>query len=174
MSPHKKIEALCELLRERKSVVVSVDKGRAIVAAIVETCGRCHTTIGGRYTWRVMVEGMGELRVSVAADPAIAQREGVYVALSACEVSAADAPAPAPAPVVAPERAELLEQLRAAQQEIMSRGAAGAALKVDRAARASTRQPSRLEVEQMRAVAAFSPTRRPAEGSTAWRRLRAS
>lgn len=153
----KKISDLVQVLRTRKSVVVSVDKGRAIVAELVATLGRCHTTCAGQHTWRVQILGAGELRVSVAADAARAEREGVVVALVE---SAADA-----APVVETPRVAVLEQLRAAQEEIL----AG----TPRAARA-TRQPSRLELEQMRAWAAFGTPRRPEPGTAAYRRLRAS
>lgn len=153
----KMISDLVQVLRTRKSVVVSVEKGRAIVAELVAALGRCHTTCAGQHTWRVVIPNAGELRVSVAADAARAEREGVVVALVE---SAADA-----VEVVETPRVAVLEQLRAAQEEIL----AG----TPRAAR-TTRQPSRLEVEQMRAWAAFGGARRPEPGTAAYRRLRAS
>lgn len=154
----KKIEALVEVLRTRKSVVVSCEKGRAIVAELVAVLGRCHTTCAGQHTWRVVIPGAGELRVSVAADAARAEREGVVVALVASAADAVEVEEETP-------RVAVIEQLRAAQEEIL----AG----TPRAAR-TTRQPSRLEVEQMRAWAAFGTPRRPEPGTAAYRRLRAS
>lgn len=156
----QQIEQLIQALATRKSLVVSVAKGRAVVAALVAQVGRCHTTCGGRHVWRVMVEGAGELVVSVSADAAVAAREGVYLALLGQpeQLQAVTAPAPS-------ARAKVVEELRAATQQIL----AGVPKQ-----RTQTRQPSRLEVEQMRARAAFGAARRPVEGTQEYRRLRAS
>lgn len=156
----QQIEQLIQVLATRKSVVVSVAKGRAVVAALVAQVGRCHTTCGGRHVWRVMVEGAGELVVSVSVSAARAEAEGVYLALVGQPTQIQPVAAPAPSP-----RAQVVEELRAATQQIL----AGVPKQ-----RTTTRQPSRLEVEQMRARAAFGAARRPEAGTQEYRRLRAS
>lgn len=155
MSTADRIEQLVQTLATRKSLVVSVECGRRLVAAVVELVGRCHTTCGGRHVWRVEIEGAGTLVISVSAQAGKAAQEGVYVALVGQPAQIAPLPAPAPTP-----RAQLRDELRTKTKQIMERK--------------KTRQPTSLEVAQMAARALYGHPRRPEDGTDAYRRLRAS
>lgn len=150
-----RIEQLIQVLTTRKSLVVSIECGRRLVAAVVAVVGRCHTTCGGRHAWRVEIEGAGTLVISVSANAAQAAQEGVYVALVGQPARIAPLPKPAPTP-----REQLVDELRKKTNQIMERK--------------PTRQPTSLEVAQMAARALYGHPRRPEAGTDAYRRLRAS